>query len=62
MKLGFVIGVAVGYVLGAKAGRQRYETIVAVARRITGSQTVQSAAGVLQGQATDLVNRVRHPG
>jgi hypothetical protein len=48
MKLLF--GLAVGYVLGARAGRERYEDIVRVARRVAGSQTVQSTAGVLRSQ------------
>ncbi len=55
MKLLF--GIAVGYVLGARAGRQRYEDIVAAARRIAGSQTVQSTAGVLQAQAAGAAER-----
>jgi hypothetical protein len=59
MKLSFLIGAAVGYVFGARAGRERYETIVATARKFSGSQTVQSTAGVLQAQADDLVGRAR---
>lgn len=59
MKLSFLVGGAVGYILGARAGRERYESIVRVARRVGGSQTVQSAAGVLQAQVDDLAGRVR---
>lgn len=59
MKLSFVVGAAVGYVLGAKAGRQRYEKIVSMARKFSGSQTVQSTAGVLQAQISDLTARLR---
>jgi hypothetical protein len=59
MKLSFLIGGAVGYVLGAKAGRERYEAIVRAARRVGGSQTIQSAAGVLQAQVDDLTVKVR---
>jgi hypothetical protein len=50
MKLSLIIGGAVGYVLGSRAGRERYEQIVAVARRVAGSQTIQATAGVLQAQ------------
>lgn len=57
MKL--LIGVAIGYVLGAKAGRDRYETIVRIARRVAGSQTVQSTAGVLQSQVDSAAQRAR---
>ena len=46
----FSLGAAVGYVLGAKAGQERYEQLVAVGRRVVGSQTVQSIAGVVEGK------------
>ena len=59
MKLAFLIGGAVGYVLGAKAGRERYESIVATWRRLGGSQTVQSAAGVLGAQVSDVAQKAR---
>jgi hypothetical protein len=55
----FLLGVAVGYVLGSRAGRQRYEDIVAVARRVAGSQTVQATAGVLQAQAAEAAERAK---
>lgn len=57
MKPSFLLGVAVGYVLGARAGRERYEDIVALGRRIAGSQTIQSTAGVLQAQASEAAHR-----
>jgi hypothetical protein len=59
MKLSLVVGAAIGYVLGARAGRERYEQIVSLARKVVGSQTVQSTAGVLQAQVDDLRNRAR---
>jgi hypothetical protein len=59
MKPSFVLGALVGYVLGARAGRERYEDIVAIARRVAGSQTVQATAGVLQAQATEIAGRAR---
>jgi hypothetical protein len=40
MKL--LIGVAVGYVLGTKAGRERYESIVRLARRAATSAPARS--------------------
>jgi hypothetical protein len=57
MKLLF--GVAIGYVLGARAGRERYESIIRVARRVAGSQTVQSTAGVLQSQVDSVTQKAR---
>ena len=59
MKLSFLVGAAAGYVLGARAGRERYESIVRVARKFAGSQTVQSTAGVLQAQVDDLAAKAR---
>ncbi len=50
MKLSNLVYVGVGYVLGARAGHDRYEQIVRVSRRVAGSQTVQSTAGVVQAQ------------
>jgi hypothetical protein len=60
MKLSFLLGAATGYVLGAKAGRDRYETIVRVARRLGGSQTVQTTRGVLQAKGTSMRHQVQH--
>lgn len=54
-----LFAVAVGYVLGARAGRERYESIVRVARRVAGSQTVQSTAGVLQSQVGSATQKAR---
>jgi hypothetical protein len=59
MKLSFVLGAAVGFLLGARAGRERYENLVAIGRRVVGSQTVQATAGVVEAQLHDLVGRVR---
>lgn len=60
MRLSFLLGVGVGYVLGSRAGRERYEDIVAVARRVAGSQTVQATAGVVQAQLQELTAQARH--
>lgn len=59
MKLSFLLGAATGYVLGTRAGRERYEAIVRASRRVAGSQTVQSAAGVLQAQVDEMSHKVR---
>lgn len=40
-KISFVLGAAVGYVLGARAGRQRYEQIRSGAAKAWQSQPVQ---------------------
>jgi hypothetical protein len=59
MKISFLVGGAVGYVLGSKAGRERYESIVRLGRTLASSQTMQSSAGVLQGQVDTLAHKAR---
>lgn len=55
----FAAGVAVGYVLGARAGRERYEQIKRAARRFADSPSVQAAAGVVQQQAAGAAEAAR---
>lgn len=59
MKPSFILGALTGYVLGARAGRERYENIVAIARRVAGSQTIQATAGVLEAQLSELAGRTK---
>lgn len=59
MKLSSLAFAAAGYVLGARAGRERYDQIVRLARRVAGSQTVQTTAGVVQGQLDQLAAQAR---
>lgn len=58
-KMSFLLGVAVGYVLGSRAGRERYEQIVRAAERVKANPTVQEAAGMVQAQTTRLMNTGR---
>ena len=51
-----VAGFAIGYVLGAKAGRERYEEIAEYARRVTGNDTVQQVASSVRSQAGKAVD------
>ena len=53
-KLMFVTGLAAGFVLGSRAGREKYEEIRANAKKVWENPTVQEAAGVAQAQATKL--------
>jgi hypothetical protein len=50
---------AAGYVLGARAGRGRYDQIVSLARRVAGSQTVQSTAGLMQARLDQFAAHAR---
>ena len=53
-KLMFITGLAAGFVLGSRAGREKYEEIRANAKKVWDHPTVQEAAGVAQAQATKL--------
>ncbi|MEU8514910.1 hypothetical protein AB0C76_25450 [Kitasatospora sp. NPDC048722] len=61
-KLSLAVGLAAGYVLGSRAGRQRYEQIAKVTRQIAQSPKVQGAtdrarqqAGAVAGKAAGAV-------
>jgi hypothetical protein len=56
-KLMFITGVGVGYVLGTRAGRQKFDQMMAQAKRVWESPTVQEAAGVVQAQANRLYDQ-----
>jgi hypothetical protein len=55
-KLLFLGGLAAGFVLGARAGREKYEELVVAARKVRDNPTMQEAAGVVQEQANRLVS------
>jgi hypothetical protein len=61
LKLTNLAYAAIGYTLGARAGRERYEDIVRIGRRVAGSQTVQSTAGVVGGQLDQYAKRLIGP-
>ncbi len=50
----FLGGLAVGFVLGSRAGRQAYDELVRNVRKVRENPTVQEAAGVVQEQSTKL--------
>jgi hypothetical protein len=54
-KMLFVTGFAVGYVLGARAGRERYEQITAAARTFAKNPQVQQTTSTLTHQAGDVL-------
>jgi hypothetical protein len=56
----FVAGIGVGYVLGSRAGRERYEQIKRWSRRVADNPAVQGAAGLVRAQVTNLVRQVTH--
>jgi hypothetical protein len=60
-KLGMVVGAAVGYVLGAKAGRERYDQMAASARQLMDKPQVkrvmESAPGNLGARVEQVANK-----
>ena len=58
----FVAGAAVGYVLGSRAGRRRYEQIKSAADRVWNDRNVQkgvnSAVGQVQGFVKEQAPKV----
>jgi hypothetical protein len=58
----FVLGVAVGYVLGSRAGRQRYDQIVRTYRKVVDHPMVQGAAGVARAKLSEKTGLDRRRG
>lgn len=58
-RVSFMAGVAVGFVLGTKAGRERYEQIKGLARKAADNPSVQQAAAAAQAQASELARTAR---
>jgi len=59
-RVSFVAGFAAGFVVGARAGRERYDQIVKAAKATKDNPQFQQAAGALQAQATSLVSTASH--
>jgi hypothetical protein len=53
-RMSFLAGLAAGYVLGTRDGRERYEQITRLARQVADHPTVQQTVGTLQAQASQL--------
>jgi hypothetical protein len=58
-KLFFLAGMGAGYVLGSRAGRQRYEQIAQASRRVAEHPKVQETAGLIQAKTGALVNTAK---
>ncbi len=50
----FMAGVAVGFVVGARAGRGTYDQMVSYAKQFAGHPKVQQATGTVRAKATEL--------
>ena len=58
-KLPFLLGFGAGYVLGARAGRERYEQIRRAWSQAKDDPRLQSVAGMAQARADDVVSSVK---
>ena len=54
--LKFLLGAAVGYVLGARAGHERYEQLVRTYQRLSDHPAVQGAAGVVRARVDEKLH------
>lgn len=57
-KLALIVGLAAGYVLGARAGRERYDQIVKGAQSVWSSGPVQKQVENVQGLTSKYVPKV----
>jgi hypothetical protein len=58
-KATFVTGFAAGYVLGAKAGRARYEQLMKQWRSLIGMPEVQQATETVKNETSDLLGTAK---
>jgi hypothetical protein len=58
-KLSFLAGFGAGYVLGSRAGRERYEQIRHAYAQAKDDPRLQSIAGMVQAKADDALSTVR---
>ncbi|MFC4113077.1 YtxH domain-containing protein [Nonomuraea zeae] len=58
-RMTFAVGLAVGYVLGSRAGRERYEQIKRTAQRVADNPRMQEVAGVVGAQASKFAGMAR---
>ena len=58
-KLPFMLGFGAGYVLGARAGKERYEQIRRAWAQAKDDPRLQSVAGIAQARADDVLLSVK---
>ncbi|GAA4806201.1 YtxH domain-containing protein [Streptomyces ziwulingensis] len=59
-RLTFVVGLAAGYVLGSKAGRERYEQLKKSARRVSQNPAVRNTAETAGQQGRRFADKAYH--
>lgn len=58
-KITFLLGMGAGYVLGARAGRERYEQIRHKADKAWGNPTVQEKVGEARAKAPEVASAAK---
>ncbi len=58
-RIAFISGLAAGFVLGARAGRERYEQMRRAARKVADSPAAHRAATAIQAQVTGFAGTAR---
>jgi len=58
-KVTFLVGLAIGYVVGARAGRERYEQMKKTATQVVQSPPVQKATQTAGAKATQLTKAAK---
>lgn len=51
----FAVGFTIGYVLGSKAGRERYEQIMRLSAKAMDNPAMQGAAGFVRAKVSSLL-------
>ncbi|MGW3506886.1 YtxH domain-containing protein [Streptomyces sp. NPDC000994] len=59
-RLTFIAGIAVGYVLGTRAGRERYEQLKKSARQIAQNPAVRNTAETAAQQGRQFAGKAYH--
>ncbi|MET9434323.1 YtxH domain-containing protein [Streptomyces sp. NPDC006551] len=59
-KLTFVVGLALGYVIGTRAGRERYEQLKKSARDLTQNPAVRNAAESAAQTGREVAGKAMH--
>ncbi|WUH96635.1 YtxH domain-containing protein [Spirillospora sp. NBC_00431] len=55
----FMAGAAIGYVMGTKAGRERYEQIKRMSQQVSENPNVQETAGKLRAKGEEFAGAAR---
>jgi hypothetical protein len=59
-RMTFAAGFAAGFVAGTRAGREKYDQMVKIAKATKDSPAFQQAAGTIQTQAAGLLSSAGH--